>query len=75
MKTRKYVSVLKLSTLVMLSVLILSPLHHQAQAAPTGQAASTLGAAAARSGRYFGTAISTGHLGEPSVASEGGSAD
>src|SRR6266498_3983463 len=32
--------------------------------AGTAQAATTLGAAAAQSGRYFGAAVSTGHLGE-----------
>ncbi|MDX3110664.1 endo-1,4-beta-xylanase, partial [Nonomuraea angiospora] len=31
---------------------------------PAGAAASTLGAAAAQSGRYFGTAISAGRLGD-----------
>ncbi|MFB9249607.1 endo-1,4-beta-xylanase, partial [Sphaerisporangium melleum] len=32
--------------------------------APAGAAASTLGAAAAQSGRYFGTAIAAGKLGD-----------
>ncbi|MCA2227731.1 endo-1,4-beta-xylanase, partial [Nonomuraea aurantiaca] len=31
---------------------------------PAGAAASTLGAAAAQSGRYFGTAIASGRLGD-----------
>ncbi|MBQ0912718.1 endo-1,4-beta-xylanase [Streptomyces sp. RM99] len=41
---------------------------HSAEAAEAAEAADTLGSAAAAQGRYFGTAVAAGHLGEADYA-------
>src|SRR5919197_4656855 len=57
MKRKQNISILRLFSVILLSALMLSSLNLTASAAAT-----TLGAAAAQSGRYCGTAISTTHL-------------
>jgi endo-1,4-beta-xylanase len=58
MKRARSTTLLKLFIFAIISALLFSPVHLKASAA------ASLGAAAARSGRYFGVAIAAGRMGD-----------